>query len=140
MGDVTAAITQQNLVIAPGRVGDAPAVAGQMVTVPLTVQGQLRTAEEFGAIVLRAQRGGGNVTLADVASYRTGFARLYFPREGKRQDHGRRPVSLSPGANAVATAAQLRARLDDLSTALPAGMEFTVLDTAPFVKISMRRC
>ncbi|MYN45606.1 multidrug efflux RND transporter permease subunit [Pseudoduganella sp. FT93W] len=140
MGDVTAAITQQNLVIAPGRVGDAPAVAGQMVTTPLTVQGQLRTAEEFGAIVLRAQRGGGNVTLADVARIELGSRDYTFRARENGKTTAGASVSLSPGANAVATAAQLRARLDDLSKALPAGMEFTVpFDTAPFVKISIEK-
>ncbi|WP_374361505.1 multidrug efflux RND transporter permease subunit [Pseudoduganella danionis] len=140
MGDVTAAITQQNLVIAPGRVGDAPAVAGQMVTAPLTVQGQLRTAEEFGAIVLRAQRGGGNVTLADVARIELGSRDYTFRARENGKTTAGASVSLSPGANAVATAAQLRARLDDLSKALPAGMEFTVpFDTAPFVKISIEK-
>ncbi|MBF0743842.1 multidrug efflux RND transporter permease subunit, partial [Shigella flexneri] len=40
IGDVIQAIEQQNAQVAPGRIGDAPAVPGQRVTVPLTVQGQ----------------------------------------------------------------------------------------------------
>ncbi|WP_460994097.1 efflux RND transporter permease subunit, partial [Staphylococcus aureus] len=53
MGDISAAVAQQNAQIAPGRLGDSPVVEGQRVTIPLTVQGQLQTPAEFAAIVLR---------------------------------------------------------------------------------------
>ena len=41
IGDVASAIEQQNLEIAPGRIGDSPGLPGQRLTVPLTADGQL---------------------------------------------------------------------------------------------------
>ncbi|CCJ75838.1 RND multidrug efflux transporter; Acriflavin resistance protein [Cronobacter muytjensii 530] len=49
-------------------------------------------------------------------------------------------IQLSPGANAISTAAGIRARLAGLSSVLPDGMTFTVpFDTAPFVKLSIMK-
>jgi multidrug efflux pump len=67
MGDVAAAIEQQNLEISPGRIGDSPGVPGQRITVPLSADGQLSTPEQFAAIVLRAGADGSRVLLGDVA-------------------------------------------------------------------------
>ena len=47
LAQIVQAIQAQNAQIAPGRVGDAPTVPGQKNSIPLTVQGQLGTAEEF---------------------------------------------------------------------------------------------
>jgi multidrug efflux pump len=58
MADVSSTISQQNVQIAPGSIGASPAVSGQQVTVPLTVQGQLGSAEQFAAIVLKANGNG----------------------------------------------------------------------------------
>ena len=49
-------------------------------------------------------------------------------------------VQMAPGANAVATAAGVRARLAELGKAMPAGMKYSVpFDTAPFVEISIQK-
>ena len=52
MADVTQAIAEQNAQIAPGAIGASPTVDGQRVTIPLTVDGQLQTVEQFRNIVL----------------------------------------------------------------------------------------
>ncbi|MCM3012160.1 efflux RND transporter permease subunit, partial [Bacillus subtilis] len=67
MSDLTTAIGQQNVQIAPGSLGALPALPGQRVTVPLTAQGQLATPEEFAKVVLRANADGSKVVLGDVA-------------------------------------------------------------------------
>ncbi|WP_343729924.1 multidrug efflux RND transporter permease subunit [Duganella sp.] len=140
MGDVTGAIAQQNVQIAPGRIGDAPSVAGQRVTTPLTVQSQLRTPEEFAAIVLRAERSGASVTLGDVARVELGSHDYTFKTRENGKTSSGLSVAMTPGANAVKTAALIRARMDELATAMPAGMEYSVpFDTAPFVKVSIEK-
>lgn len=140
MGDITAAITQQNAQIAPGRLGDAPAVKGQRVTIPLTVQGQLQTPQEFAAIVLRANRDGSKVTIGDVARVELGAQSSNFSIRENGHGASGAAVSLSPGANAVQTASAIRARMAELAPAMPAGMQYSVpFDTAPFVKISIEK-
>ena len=140
MGDITAAITQQNAQIAPGRLGDAPAVKGQRVTIPLTVQGQLQTPQEFAAIVLRANRDGAKVTIGDVARVELGAQSSNFSIRENGHGASGAAVSLSPGANAVQTASAIRTRMAELAPAMPAGMQYSVpFDTAPFVKISIEK-
>ncbi|MFY0104312.1 efflux RND transporter permease subunit, partial [Acinetobacter baumannii] len=49
-------------------------------------------------------------------------------------------VQLSPGANAVRTAAAIQARMEELRPSLPQGMQFSLpYNTAPFVKISIQK-
>jgi multidrug efflux pump len=45
--DVLTAVSQQNVIVSPGRTGDEPAVAGQTVTYPITVRGQLPRLRRF---------------------------------------------------------------------------------------------
>ncbi|MYM35821.1 multidrug efflux RND transporter permease subunit [Duganella sp. FT94W] len=140
MGDVTNAIAQQNVQIAPGRVGDTPSVAGQRVTTPLTVQGQLRSPEEFAAIVLRAGRDGSSVTLGDVARVELGARDYTFKARENGKTTSGASISMSPGANAVKTAKLIRERMDELAKSMPRGMEYTIpFDTAPFVKVSIEK-
>ena len=140
MGEITAAVTQQNAQIAPRRLGDAPAVKGQRVTIPLTVQGQLQTPQEFAAIVLRANRDGSKVTIGDVARVELGAQSSNFSIRENGHGASGAAVSLSPGANAVQTASAIRARMAELAPAMPAGMQYSVpFDTAPFVKISIEK-
>ncbi|KQQ35984.1 acriflavine resistance protein B [Duganella sp. Leaf126] len=140
MGDVSAAIAAQNLQVAPGRAGDAPILAGQRVTVPLTVEGQLSRPEQFAAIILRARPDGAKVVLSDVARVELG-AQSYgsMTRENGLTSTGA-AVVLTPGANAVRTANAVRARMAELAPSLPSDMTYSIpFDTAPFVKVSIEK-
>ena len=140
MGDISAAIAQQNAQLAPGRVGDAPTVPGQRVTIPLTVQGQLETPEQFAAIVLRANADGSKVVLGDVARVELGAQSYGFSTREDGRVSTAAAIQLSPGANAVRTADAVQARLEELKQTLPAGMSYsTPFNTAPFVKISIQK-
>ncbi|MTJ80024.1 MAG: multidrug efflux RND transporter permease subunit [Telmatospirillum sp.] len=140
MGDLSAAITQQNVQIAPGRVGDAPTVPGQRVSVPLAVQGQLQTPEEFAAIVLRANADGSKVTLGNVARVELGAQTYSFANRENGHVSSAAAVQLAPGANAVRTAESVKTRLAELSRIMPTGMTYaTPFNTAPFVKISIEK-
>ncbi|MBK1688809.1 multidrug efflux RND transporter permease subunit [Rubrivivax gelatinosus] len=140
MGDVAQAIERQNAQIAPGRLGDEPALPGQRVTVPLTVQGQLSSPEEFAAIVLRAGRDGSKVVLGDVARVELGAQTYAFSNRENGRPATSAALQLSPGANAVRAAQAVQDRLDELAPTLPAGMRPTVsFNTAPFVKISIEK-
>ncbi|KVZ17864.1 acriflavine resistance protein B [Burkholderia ubonensis] len=140
MSDLTAAISQQNVQIAPGSVGALPAMSGQRVTVPLTVQGQLTTPEQFAAIVLRANANGSKVVLGDVARVELGSQSYNFVNTESGKPAVIAGVQLSPGGNAVKTADAVRARLAELRKSMPSGMSDSIpFDTAPFVKISIEK-
>lgn len=138
--DVTAAIAEQNVQIAPGAIGAEPTTTGQRVTVPLTAQGQLKTPEDFAGIILKANADGSSVTLGQVARIELG--RQSFGTATR--EHGKIAASvaiqLSPGANAVAVSGAVRARMAELAHALPQGIVWSVpFDTAPFVRISVEK-
>ncbi|AGA91825.1 hydrophobe/amphiphile efflux-1 (HAE1) family transporter [Thioflavicoccus mobilis 8321] len=140
MDELAQAIEQQNAQIAPGRIGDEPALPGQRLTVPLTVQGQLTTPAEFAAVVLRADADGAKVVLGDVARVELGAESYAFSNRENGVAATSAAIQLSPGANAVRTAAAVRARLAELAPTLPAGMAYSVpFDTAPFVKVSIEK-
>jgi len=140
MGDLNTAVSQQNAQIAPGRVGDTPSIPGQRVTIPLTVQGQLQTPEEFAAIVLRANRDGSTVTIGDVARVELGAQNYGSVIRDNGMAATGAAVILSPGGNAVRTADAVRNRMTELARSMPAGMSATIpFDTAPFVKISIQK-
>ncbi|MEC9411865.1 MAG: multidrug efflux RND transporter permease subunit [Pseudomonadota bacterium] len=140
MNELAQAIEQQNVQIAPGRIGDEPALPGQRLTVPLTVQGQLTTPEEFAAIVLRASADGAKLVLGDVARVELGAQSYGFSNRENGVAATSAAIQLSPGANAVQTASAIRERLAELAPSLPVGMAYSVpFDTAPFVKVSIEK-
>lgn len=140
MNDVAAAITQQNVQIAPGRVGDAPTVPGQRVTIPLTVQGQISTPEQFAAVVLRANTDGSRVVIGDVARIELGAQSYAFSNREDGRPSTIAAVQMSPGANAIRTAQAVEDRLAELSKTIPIGMSPSIsFNTAPFVKISIEK-
>jgi multidrug efflux pump len=140
MNDLAKAIEQQNVQIAPGRVGDEPALPGQRLTVPLTVEGQLSTPEQFAAVVLRAGADGARVVIGDVARVELGAQSYAFSNRENGMIATSAAIQLSPGANAVRTAQAVRERLTGLAPGMPAGMAYSIpFDTAPFVKVSIEK-
>ncbi|MBN3254271.1 multidrug efflux RND transporter permease subunit [Pectobacterium brasiliense] len=140
VNDISQAITAENAQISPGRTGDSPAVPGQQVTYPLLVKGQLSSPEEFGNITLRSNRDGSRVVLSDVARLELGPQSYTFSTRENGQISTGAAIQLAPDANAVRTADQIKLRLDDLSKAMPPGMQYTIpFDTTPFVKISIEK-
>lgn len=140
MNDLSSAISQQNIQIAPGSVGASPTLPGQRVTEPLTVQGQLTSPEEFAAIVLRANADGSKVVLGNVARVELGAQSYSFINRENGKKSTMAGVQLAPGANAVKTAESIQARMKELSVTMPAGMSYSIpFNTAPFVKVSIEK-
>lgn len=140
MSDVAQAVEQQNAQIAPGRLGDEPTLPGQRLTIPLTVQGQLSTPEQFAAIVLRANVDGSKVLIGDVARVELGAQSYAFSNRENGKVATSAAIQLAPGANAVRTAQAVRDRLVELAPSMPTGMSYSIpFDTAPFVKVSIEK-
>lgn len=138
--DVLTALSQQNVIVSPGRTGDEPAVPGQGVTYPINVRGQLSTVEEFRNITIKSEVSGARLKLSDIARVESGLQSYAFGIRENGVPATAAAIQLSPGANAISTASGIRARLAELSAVLPEGMEFTVpFDTAPFVKLSIMK-
>ena len=121
--DVAAAIRAQNVQVAAGQLGGLPAVPGQQLNATISAQGRLQTPAQFEAIVLRTGASGATVRLRDVARVELGgenYGTLSFyngkPASGLA-------VRLATGANALATADAVKAKVAELRALLPAGPE-----------------
>lgn len=138
--DVLAAIRAQNTQVAAGRVGAEPSPQTQQITATVLVRGQLRTPEEFGAIVLRANPDGSLVRLRDVARVEIGGESYNFASRLNGQPSAAIGVQLSPTANAMATSTAVRAKMAELAQFFPPGIEYEIpYDTSPFVKVSIEK-
>jgi multidrug efflux pump len=138
--DVTAAVRAQNTQVSVGQLGANPAVPGQQLNATITAQSQLQTPEQFRNIILKTETGGAVVRLGDVARVEIG-AESY----GTSSQYNGKPaagfgVNLAAGANAIDTAAGVRAAMERLKGTLPANVEVVyAYDTTPFVQLSIQQ-
>src|SRR6202795_4407481 len=136
--DVTTAITNQNVQVAGGQLGGTPAPPAQRLTATITEATLLRTPTEFGNILLKVNADGSQVRLRDVASIGLGAETYFIDTRYNGQPASGIGIQLAPGANALATATAVRARIDELKPYFPHGLKVVYpYDTTPFVKISI---
>ncbi|HZV55406.1 MAG TPA: efflux RND transporter permease subunit [Rhodocyclaceae bacterium] len=136
--DVANALRAQNVQLATGELGQAPAGTGQQFNAVIVTRGRLSSPEEFGNVIIRAKADGSAVRVKDVARVELGaqdyniFARL----DG--QPAAAIAVRVAPDGNALEVAKAVKAKMAELSTYFPKGIAWTVpYDTSRFVEISI---
>lgn len=140
MAEVSSAISAQNAQISAGSLGALPNVPGQTITATITAEGQLKTAEEFGNIIVRANTDGSNVYLKDVARVELGSQEYSTSTRLNGKPAVGMAVMLSNKGNAMATAAAVRERMDELQKFFPGDMKWDApYDTSKFVSISIKK-
>jgi hydrophobe/amphiphile efflux-1 (HAE1) family protein len=133
--DVIAAIQAQNVEAPIGRIGARPIAKDQQFQLNLQTLGRLTKPEQFSNIVLRANPDGSLVRVGDVARVDLGAQNQDIEGRLNGEPAVAIGVYLSPGANAVQTAAEVRANLDRLSQRFPPGLKYLVnYDTTTFVQ------
>jgi multidrug efflux pump len=138
--DVTKAIAAQNAQVASGSIGAPPSRAGQQTAALVLVRGQLTTPEEFGSILLRANRDGSTVRLRDVARIEVGGMDYRFTTRLNGKPTAGLSVMLAPGSNALATAGAVRAKMKELSKFFPANIAYDIpYDITPVVEASIEK-
>jgi multidrug efflux pump subunit AcrB len=169
--DVVNAISQQNVQVAAGMVGQQPVPKGQQLQLTINTLGRLTEPEQFADIILKAgtdyspsqnpagDAGGqssqgsqlsttsptgpqpqavGIVRLRDVARVELG-SRQY---DQSCTLDGKPSVAVSiyqlPGSNALNTAAGVYAKMRELRTRFPDGLDYRIVyDTTPFIRESV---
>jgi hydrophobic/amphiphilic exporter-1 (mainly G- bacteria), HAE1 family len=136
--DVTTALSQQNVQVASGAIGQPPAPKGQAYEYKVQVAGQLVTPMEFGNIVIK-QSPGYLVRVSDVGRVELGAedysANLYFD--------GKTAVGLGvlqlQDANSINVSKGVRAAMDQLARQFPVGINYKVaFDSTMFVNESIK--
>ena len=132
--DVINAIQVQNNVNPAGKIGGEPVPIGQQFTYTVRTQGRLVTPEEFGSIVIRSNPDGSVLHLRDVARIELGTQTYDLTARYNNAPAAALAVYQLPGSNAVATAAAVTKRLQQLSGSFPIGMQYDIpLDTTKAV-------
>lgn len=137
--DVLSAIKSQNLQASVGRIGAMPSTDDQQFQFSLTTQGRLTTPEEFGQIVIRANKDGSYLLLKDVARIELGAR-----DESMRATFNGMPavgiaIMQAPGSNAVEVATGVAQKMEELKKNFPEGMIVnTMFDNASFVRSSLK--
>ncbi|MEW6168253.1 MAG: efflux RND transporter permease subunit [Pseudomonadota bacterium] len=136
--DVIAAIRAQNVQISSGELGGLPAVPGQQLNATVIGPTRLQTVEDFENILLRVQADGAQVRLGDVARIALGGESEAINALYNGQVASGIAVRLAAGANALDTAAAVRATIERLRPSFPQGLEVIYpYDTTPFVRLSI---
>jgi HAE1 family hydrophobic/amphiphilic exporter-1 len=137
--DIIAGIRTHNVQVSAGQYGGTPAVPGQRLNATITVQNLLKTPEEFGAIPLRNNPDGSVVRVRDVARAELGTE---FSQFKLTYNDGHPAAALAirqmAGANALDTADNVKAAMEELSRYFPAGMKVAYPnDTTPFIRVAI---
>ena len=128
--EIITAIQAQNNVNPAGQIGGNPAPPGQQFTYTVRAPGRLPSAEEFGEIIVRAKSGEGILRLKDVARVELGAQNYNMIGRLNGKPAALIAVYQAPGANAVATAAGVRALMQEAKTRFPQDLDDIVaLDT-----------
>ncbi|MFM7085032.1 MAG: efflux RND transporter permease subunit, partial [Hyphomicrobium sp.] len=138
--DVTNAINAQNAQVASGGIGVEPSNEDQQITAMVLVKGQLQSTDEFGDIVLRANKDGSTVRLRDVARIEIGGLSYQFTTRQNGKPTAGLSVLMSPTGNALATANAVKAKMKELSKFFPSNIAYDIpYDITPVVQASIKK-
>src|SRR5713226_10507377 len=137
--DINNAIQAQNRQNPAGAIGQPPVRSGIDFQYPVNAAGRLLEPQQFGDIVIRAQPDGSLLRIRDIghvelgAQDYKGFSRL------NQKPASLLIVYLTPGANAVETAARVSSFLKDAQKSFPAGVAYKIsYDSTQFVRAAIR--
>ncbi|WP_368419942.1 efflux RND transporter permease subunit [Rhodovarius sp.] len=137
--DVAAAVRAQNVQVSSGEMGGLPALPGQQLNATIIGPSYLQSVEEFGAILMRVRADGSQVRLRDVAQIAIGGENYAITTLLDGRPASGIGIRLASGANALDTAAAVRATVERLRPNFPPGLEVAYLqDTTPFVQRSIK--
>ena len=140
IAEVRAALQQQNVLAALGQTGEAPSPSGQELTLPLRMEGRLRSPAEFEQLVVARSANGGVTLLQDVGRVILG-SESYDTIATNLQ--GRPAVAVviyqRDGSNAITVSKAVNAALDELAPQFPPGVDQQlIVDEADFVRGSIQ--
>jgi hydrophobe/amphiphile efflux-1 (HAE1) family protein len=136
--DVSQAIREQNLQVPAGQVGQPPATRGQSFQYSLRVKGRLAETQEFADVIVGSKPDGSFIRIGDIGRVELG-ARSYSnvsTLDGKPA--AAMAISLVPGANALETAALVKATLARIASEFPKDLDYRIVyDSSAFVEASV---
>ena len=137
--DVVNAVSEQNVPVAAGSLGQEPIVGGQKSQVTLTTLGRLSYPEQFENIVVKTMPDGRIVRTGDVAKVSLGAKSLDTRSRLDGHDAVFVAIFQRPDANALELHDLVLAKMDDLKKSFPEGLDYEVgFDTTPYTRESIK--
>ncbi|MFZ3254935.1 MAG: efflux RND transporter permease subunit [Syntrophales bacterium] len=138
MEDVIMALRAYNVEVSAGQFGGTPATAGQRLNASIIVQHMLKTPAEFAAIPLRTNPDGSVVRIKDIGRTELGTERYDIEPNYNGKSAAAMAIRMAPGANALATADRIKAKMKEMNRYFPAGMKVIYpYDTTPFTRVAI---
>ena len=137
--DIVSAVKAQNQQVAIGQLGGTPPVKGQQLNATIDARGRLQTPEQFRNIVVRGNTNGAVLKLGNVARVEMGIEDYSFIGRVNGVPAGGMAIMLATGANSLAVANAVKAKLEQLRPTYPHGLKPVVaFDTTPFVAAAIK--
>jgi len=133
--DITAVLAEQNIEAAPGSFGEQSKVAYEYV---MRYKGRLKTAEEYGDIIISTSTDGQMLRLKDVARIELGGLMYNVSMRNNNCPSTMGMVQQIAGSNANQIAKDVKAELENQRKALPPGCEIKInYDVTEFLYASI---
>ena len=137
--DVTNAIREQNVLIPAGQIGGEPSPPGTEFTYTVQTPGRLKTAEEFGNVVVRSDPDGSQVFLRDVARIELGTQSYVVSARQNQSPSATLMIYQLPDANGLEVAEKVFAELERLKLRFPEDVDYVIsLDTTRPIEAGIR--
>ena len=121
--DIAGVLAEQNIEAAPGSFGEQSNMKYEYV---MRYKGRLKTAEEYGNIIISSNIGGQTLHLRDVADIKLGGLQYSVSMKNNNQPSVLGMVQQIAGSNATEIATNVKAALVDIQKTMPPGMKVTV--------------
>jgi HAE1 family hydrophobic/amphiphilic exporter-1 len=136
--DVMKAISEQSIIGRPGRLGQSSGISAQSKEYVLVYKGRYNKPEEYENIIIRANSEGEILKLKDLAKVELGseFFDIYSNKDGLPSS----AIILKQnyGSNASEVIEQVKAKMKELKTSFPEGMEYEIdYDVSKFLDASI---
>lgn len=138
--EVMKAMEEQSLIARPGRLGQSSGIDAQALEYVLVYQGQFNEPEQYRNIIIRANEEGEMIKLRDIADVELGsaFFDIYSSLDGKPS--ASIVLKQTLGSNASDVIDQVKEKLQELSSAMPPGVEYKVsYDVSTFLDASIEQ-
>ena len=142
--DVINSLSQQNLQVAAGSIGQEPAPKNQQFQLIINTLGRLTNVEQFENIIVKvtpptdADPVSSLVRLKDIARVELGSQQYDQICSLDNQPSVALSIYQLPGSNAISTANGIYQKMDQLKKRFPPGLDYKIVyDTTPFIKDSI---
>ncbi|QMU28673.1 efflux RND transporter permease subunit [Adhaeribacter radiodurans] len=138
--EVMEALGEQSIIGRPGRLGQSSGIAAQSLEYVLTYKGRYNKPEEYDNIIIRANAEGESIRLKDIATVELGseFFDIYSNLDGKPS--AAIVLKQNYGSNASDVIAEVKAKLEDMKTSFPPGMDYKIsYDVSQFLDASIEQ-